>query len=298
MTDPTKAAVVELCVRLEGLPLAIELAAARTRLLTPGAMLDRLDRRLDLLAAGPRDAPGRHRALRLTLEWSFDLLTPEQQRVFARLGVFVGSWSIDAAEAVCGASVLDDLSAVAEESLIRREPGEDARFGMLETVREYAVERLQLLGEEEDARERHARYFLAFAEEAHTAHGGPEQADSLARLEREHDNLRAAQAYIREQGDADLRLRVCAALWRWGQLRGRSDRPRESRTARARPGRPSPGGWAARGEREARDRSGRRPRPLLGDARACGGATRERRNRRRSGPARAESRARATAWRA
>ena len=228
MTDPTKAAVVELCVRLEGLPLAIELAAARTRLLTPGAMLDRLDRRLDLLAAGPRDAPGRHRALRLTLEWSFDLLTPEQQRVFARLGVFVGSWSIDAAEAVCGASVLDDLSAVAEESLIRREPGEDARFGMLETVREYAVERLQLLGEEEDARERHARYFLAFAEEAHTAHGGPEQADSLARLEREHDNLRAAQAYIREQGDADLRLRVCAALWRFWQIHGHLDEGRRA----------------------------------------------------------------------
>jgi predicted ATPase/DNA-binding SARP family transcriptional activator len=228
MTGATMKSVVELCTRLEGLPLAIELAAARTRLLTPAAMLDRLDRRLDLLAAGPRDVPGRHRALRLTLEWSFDLMTPEQQRVFARLGVFVGAFDIDAAEAVCDAAVLDDLSAVAEESLIRREPGDEARFVMLETVREYAVERLRLLGEEEDARERHAHYFLAFAEEAHAALGGPEQADSLARLERAHDNLRAAQAYIREQRDPELLLRMCAALWRFWQIHGHLDEGRRA----------------------------------------------------------------------
>src|SRR5262249_2719217 len=172
MTEATRPAVAELCTRLEGLPLAIELAAARTRLLTPAAMLDRLDRRLDLLAAGPRDVPGRHRALRLTLDWSFELLTQPQHPVFARLRVFVGAWDLDAAEVVCGdddGSVLDHVSAVAEESLIRREPGDEARFAMLETVREYALERLRAAGEEDDARARHARHFLEFARKAHDA---------------------------------------------------------------------------------------------------------------------------------
>ena len=231
ITDATRASVVELCARLEGLPLAIELAAARTRLLTPEAMLDRLDRRLDLLAAGPRDVPGRHRALRLTLDWSFELLTPTQQRVFARLGVFVGTWNLEAAEVVCAGVdglVLDHLSAVAEESLIRREPGDDPRFAMLETVREYAVERLRGFGEEDDARERHARYFVAFADRAHDALGGPAQAEWLARLERDHDNLRAAQAYFKESGEAELLLRLSAALWRFWQIHGHLDEGRRA----------------------------------------------------------------------
>jgi predicted ATPase/DNA-binding SARP family transcriptional activator len=231
MNESTRPAVVELCARLEGLPLAIELAAARTRLLTPAAMLDRLDRRLDLLAAGPRDVPGRHRALRLTLDWSFELLTPPQQRVFARLGVFVGTWDLQAAEAVCGdddGAVLDHVSAVAEESLIRREPGDEARFAMLETVREYALERLRAAGEEDDARARHARHFLEFARKAHDALGGREQADWLGRLDREHDNLRAAQAYFREKGEADVQLQFGAALWRFWQLHGHLDEGRRA----------------------------------------------------------------------
>jgi predicted ATPase len=231
MTDSTRPSIVELCARLEGLPLAIELAAARTRLLTPAAMLDRLDRRLDLLAAGPRDVPGRHRALRLTLDWSFELLTPPQQRVFARLGVFVGAWDLEAAEAVCGdddGSVLDHVSAVAEESLIRREPGDEARFVMLETVREYALERLGAAGEEDDVRARHAAYFLEFARRAHDALGGREQADWLARLDREHDNLRAAQGYYREQAEADVLLQFGAALWRFWQLHGHLDEGRRA----------------------------------------------------------------------
>jgi predicted ATPase/DNA-binding SARP family transcriptional activator len=231
VTDSTGPAVVELCARLEGLPLAIELAAARTRLLTPAAMLDRLDRRLDLLAAGPRDVPGRHRALRLTLDWSFELLSPAQQRVFARLGVFVGTWDLDAAEAVCGdrdGFVLDHVSAVAEESLIRREPGEEARFAMLETVREYALERLRASEEEDDARARHARYFAAFAEKSHNALGGPEQAEWLARLAREHDNLRAAQAYFKERDELELLLQMCAALWRFWQIHGHLDEGRRA----------------------------------------------------------------------
>jgi predicted ATPase/DNA-binding SARP family transcriptional activator len=221
--------VAELCARLEGLPLAIELAAARTRLLTPAAMLDRLDRRLDLLAAGPRDVPGRHRALRLTLDWSFELLTPAQQRVFARLAVFVGGCALDAAEAVCatdGASALDDLSAVVEGSLVRQ-TGE-SRFGMLETVREYAVERLREVGDDDDARLRHSHYFLGLAEDAHQALGGPQQAEWLERLEFEHDNLRAAQTYARERGDAETNLRLGAALWRFWQIHGHLDEGRRS----------------------------------------------------------------------
>jgi predicted ATPase/DNA-binding SARP family transcriptional activator len=229
LAGPTSESVAELCERLEGLPLAIELAAARTRLLTPAAMLDRLDRRLDLLAAGPRDVPGRHRALRLTLDWSFELLTPAQQRVFARLAVFVGGCALDAAESVCaadGGSALDDLSAVVEGSLVRR--AGESRFAMLETVREYAVERLRELGEEDEARVLHSRYFLGLAEDAHRALEGSEQAEWLARLEREHDNLRAAQAYARERGDAETNLRLCASLWRFWQIHGHLDEGRRT----------------------------------------------------------------------
>jgi predicted ATPase/DNA-binding SARP family transcriptional activator len=229
LSGPTADVVAELCERLEGLPLAIELAAARTRLLTPAAMLDRLDRRLDLLAAGPRDVPGRHRALRLTLDWSFELLTPPQQRVFARLGVFVGGCALDAAEAVCAVgdvSVLDDLSHVVEESLVGH--AGESRFAMLETVREYAVERLRALGEEDDARALHSRYFLGVAEDAHRALGGPQQAEWLGRLELEHDNLRAAETYARERGDAQTSLRLCASLWRFWQIHGHLEEGRRA----------------------------------------------------------------------
>ncbi|MFY9580796.1 MAG: BTAD domain-containing putative transcriptional regulator [Gaiellaceae bacterium] len=229
LSGPTAGAVGELCERLEGLPLAIELAAARTRLLSPAAMLNRLDRRLDLLAAGPRDVPGRHRALRLTLDWSFELLTPAQQRVFARLAVFVGGCALDAAAAVCGvgdASVLDDLSPVVEESLVRQ-VGE-SRFAMLETVREYAAERLRALGEDDDARAVHSRYFLGLAEDAHQALGGPQQAEWLGRLELEHDNLRAAQTYARERGDSETSLRLCASLWRFWQIHGHLEEGRRA----------------------------------------------------------------------
>jgi predicted ATPase/DNA-binding SARP family transcriptional activator len=221
-------AVVELCTRLEGLPLAIELAAARTKLLPPAAMVGRLGSRLDLLAGSNRDAPVRHHALRTTLDWSYELLTPRQQRLFASLGVCVGGWSLEAARAVCGdaGSVLDDLSAVVDESLVRRETDEP-RFAMLETVREYALERLSSLGEEEDARWRHAEYFLAFAETSR----GREQATWLAELEREHDNLRAAQAFAREGGDAEMSLRFCVVLWRFWQLHGHLDEGRRLLTA-------------------------------------------------------------------
>ncbi len=223
------AAVEELCVRLEGLPLALELAAARTKLLTPEAMLGRLGGRLDLLAAGTRDAPERHRALRATVDWSYELLTEGQQRAFARFGVFVGGCSLEAAEAVCardGKSVLDDVSAVVDESLVRRESAEEPRFAMLEAVREYALERLDDLGEDEDARGRHQAYFLGLAERA--ALKGPEQASWFTRLEVEHDNLRVAEAFSRERGDADSSLRFCVALWRFWQIHGHLDEGRRT----------------------------------------------------------------------
>jgi predicted ATPase/DNA-binding SARP family transcriptional activator len=225
------AAVEELCARLDGLPLAIELAAARTRLLTPAAMLGRLAGRLDLLAEGPRDAPERHRALRTTLDWSYELLTPSQQRVFARLGVFVGGCSLDTAEAVCGTNgdtPLDDLSAVVAESLAHLEPAPQPRVTMLETVREYALERLRLLGEETETRIRHRDYFLAFAEDAQAAASGPDQSDWFARLELEHDNLRATLSFARERGDAEVELRLCVAVWRFWQIHGHLDEGRRA----------------------------------------------------------------------
>jgi predicted ATPase/DNA-binding SARP family transcriptional activator len=217
--------VEELCARLEGLPLAIELAAARTKLLTPAAMLERLADRLDLLAEGPRDAPERHRALRTTLDWSYELLTPQQQHVFAHLGVFVGGCSIEAAEAVCGArpALLHDLTAVIDESLARQEPSPQPRVTLLETVREYALERLRSLGVKEEARRRHADYFIDFAEAAEAASTGPDEATWYRLLELEHDNLRSALSFVRERGDVDLELRLSVALWRFWQVHGHLD---------------------------------------------------------------------------
>jgi tetratricopeptide (TPR) repeat protein len=223
--------VQELCARLEGLPLAIELAAARSKLLTPTALLGRLAGRLDLLAEGPRDAPARHRGLRTTLDWSYELLTPSQQRVFAQLAVFVGGCSLEAAEAVCirgEGSVLDDVSGIVEESLATRERAPSPRVSMLETVREYALEHLGALPEEEEVRLRHGTYFLQFAEEAEAESAGPDQAEWFEQLEREHDNLRSALIFFREHGAADLELRLCVALWRFWQTHGHLDEGRRA----------------------------------------------------------------------
>jgi predicted ATPase/DNA-binding SARP family transcriptional activator len=230
LAEAEPGAVEELCARLEGLPLAIELAAARTKLLTPAAMLGRLAGRLDLLAEGPRDAPERHRALRTTLDWSYELLTPQQQHAFAHLGVFVGGCSVEAAEAVCGGqrTTLDDLGAVIDESLARQESAPQPRIMLLETVREYALERLRALGAEESARMRHADYFLEFAEEAEAASTGPDQSGWYGRLELEHDNLRSALSFVREHGDADMELRFCVALWRSWQIHGHLDEGRSA----------------------------------------------------------------------
>jgi non-specific serine/threonine protein kinase len=193
--------VRELCLRLEGLPLAIELAAARLRILTPEQLLERLTQRLDLLRAG-RDADPRQRTLRATIEWSYDLLTPEEQQLFTRLSVFAGSCTLEAAEDVAGAT-FDSLQSLAEKSLVR---ARDGRYWMLATIREYAAERLLERGEADAMRERHAETALALGERAQAGLVGPESKEWLALLEAEHANLRAALAFLGETGRADARL--------------------------------------------------------------------------------------------
>ncbi len=214
--DAADEAIAEICVRLDGLPLAIELAAARTRVLAPAAILERLGRRLDLLTGGPRDAPARQRTLRAAIEWSHDLLEAPERAVFAELAVFAGGWSLEAAEAVAG-DVLDRLEALVDRSLVVS-AGE--RFGMLETVHEFARERL---GEAPDAAAvaaRHAAWALALAE---AAEGGLETADQeiwLRRLDDERENLRAAAEWAAAAGDAETALRLCGSLWRFWLSRG------------------------------------------------------------------------------
>ena len=169
--DGADEAIVEICARLDGLPLAIELAAARTRLLSPAAILERLGRRLDLLTGGPRDAPARQRTLRAAIEWSHDLLEERERALFAQLAVFAGGWSLEGTEAVAG-DVLDELESLVDRSLVVR-AGE--RFGMLETVHEFARERLNDSSEADAVAARHAAWALTLAEAAESALEGADQ---------------------------------------------------------------------------------------------------------------------------
>ncbi len=205
--------IVDLCSRLDQLPLAIELAAARARLLTPEQLLERLSRRLDLLKGG-RDAEPRQQTLRATIAWSHDLLEPEEQALFARLSVFAGGCTLEAAEEVCDAD-LDALQSLLEKSLIRR-TGE--RYWMLETIREYATERLEDAGA--DVLDRHLAWFLALAEEAELDSRTGDRDRWFDRLEADHDNLRAALARARAAGGAELEVRLAGALWRFWAARG------------------------------------------------------------------------------
>jgi predicted ATPase/DNA-binding SARP family transcriptional activator len=209
-------AIPEICARLDGLPLAIELAAARTRLLTPAAILERLGRRLDLLTGGPRDAPARQRTLRAAIEWSHDLLDEPERRALARLAVFTGGWPLDGAEAVTG-DALDSLEALVDRSLVVRD-GE--RFAMLETVHEFARERLAESGEQEDAAACHAAWATRLAEAAESGIEGPQQADWLRRLDADRENLRAAAEWAVAAGDAETAQRLCGSLWRFWLARG------------------------------------------------------------------------------
>ena len=203
----SSAAVPELCARLEQLPLALELAAARVRMLSPDQLLERLSGRLDLLKAG-RGVDARQQTLRATIEWSHDLLDEDEQRLFARLAVFAGGCTLETAEAVCDAD-LDTLQSLVDKSLVRVREGE--RFWMLETIREYATERLEASGEGDHLGRRHADYFLALAEEA-APNTRMYSAEWIERLEHEHDNLRAALDYLAASGESELVLQLAGAL--------------------------------------------------------------------------------------
>jgi len=235
ITGENGPAVAEICERLDGLPLAIELAAARVRLLPPQKMLAQLGSRFGLLTGGARDLPARHQTLRGAIDWSYDLLDADEKTLFRRLAVFCCSCTLEAAEAVCngsgGLDVLNGLGSLVDKSLL--EPSDvhgEPRFGMLETIREYALERLADSGEAEVVRRRHANFFLALAEETEPKLDGAEQVAWLNRLETEHDNLRAALGWALERegacpepaegADAELGLRLAAALGQFWFMRG------------------------------------------------------------------------------
>jgi predicted ATPase/class 3 adenylate cyclase len=228
LTRENSAAVAEICFRLDGLPLPIELAAARIRILSPQAILERLEQRLDLLTGGARDLPLRQQTLRGTIDWSYELLRPGEQKVFARLAAFVGGRSLDAVEAVCstdrdgGGDLLDSVATLVDNSLLQR-TGDiegEPRFLMLETLHEYATERLAESDEAETVRRRHAEYFLALAEQAETELWGPSQVQWLDRLDREHDNFRAALTWASREGEVELEMRLAGALRGFWRIRG------------------------------------------------------------------------------
>ena len=246
LTEENAGVVATICHRLDGLPLAIELAAARSKLLPPQALLDRLDRRLTVLTGGGRDQPDRLRSMRDAIAWSYDLLSPDEQSLFRRLAVFVGGFSPEAAEAVAGSrwrsvphllsdappppserddprSALDIVASLLDKSILRRIDQVDGepRLGMLETIREFALDRLAASGEEEQARRRHVDFFLGLAERSEPQFYGPEQSVALACLTREHANLRAALEWALESAEVTTGLRLAVALGRFWHVGGR-----------------------------------------------------------------------------
>jgi len=227
LTDVTAPLIARVCARLDGLPLAIELAAARLKILTPLALSERVETGLSVLAGGARDLPPRQRALRDTLAWSYELLDAPSRDLFPRLAVFAGGCTLEAVEALSGAvdddadatagseDALDSLTTLVDNSLLRREESADeVRFTMLETVREYALERLRSQGEVDARRRRHAAYVVALVEAAAPDRAGVDQAASLARLDRERGNVRAALEWTLESEDLETGLRL-AGLLRW-----------------------------------------------------------------------------------
>jgi len=223
LTNENAAVIAAICARLDGLPLAIELAAARIKLLPPEALLARLAHRLQVLTGGPRDLPARQQTLRNTMEWSYDLLTPDEQRLFRRLAVFVGGCRLSSAEAICNVpgdvtiSVLDGLASLLDNSLLHQveQAGEEPGFVMLETIREYGLECLEASGETVRSRDAHAGYYLALAEEADPQLVSTGQGQWLHLLEQEHENLRAALGWSTQQKESVIALRLAGALSRF-----------------------------------------------------------------------------------
>ncbi|HEX8968248.1 MAG TPA: LuxR C-terminal-related transcriptional regulator [Chloroflexota bacterium] len=222
LTDQNAPAVDAICRRLDGLPLAIELAAVRTKLFPPQALLPRLDHRLAVLTDGPREVPARQQTLRNAIAWSYDLLTPTEQSLFRHLSVFAGGCTVWAAEAVSGpidgSNVLDAIGSLIDKSLLRMHETTDGgvRFVMLETLREFAAEQLHLDPDADDVRRRHAHAFLALAEEAKPHLAGPAREAWLGRLEADYENLRVALQWLLEQHDGQHACRLASALdWFW-----------------------------------------------------------------------------------
>ncbi len=230
LTEANTETVTAIVRRLDGVPLAIELAAARIRAFSPTTLLARLDRRLPMLTCGMRDAPARQQTMRDAIAWSHDLLDERDQRLFRRLGIFVGGFTIDAAEAVCRDAgddancIWDGLTSLIDQSLLSRldTPSREARFGMLETVREYALELLRGCGEEEATRQRHAGYLVALVEGTESGElFGRREIEWLDRCEAELGSLRAALEWSTgANGDPDLGLRLGSALWWFWHTRG------------------------------------------------------------------------------
>jgi predicted ATPase/DNA-binding CsgD family transcriptional regulator len=229
VSEAHAAVLVQLCRRLDGLPLAIELAAARVRVLSLEQIANRLDDSLRLLVGGSRTAPTRHQTLKATLDWSHDLLPEQVQIMFRRLAVFAGGWSLEAVDAVCAGEgieqddVLNLLSELVDRSLVvvDKQPGRDPHYRLLEPIRQYSTERLRSSGEEATLRERHRNWYLVLAETAASKLYGPEQMAWVSRLEAVHDNLRAALAWSQgEPSGVQPGLQLAAALGQFWQLRG------------------------------------------------------------------------------
>jgi len=238
LAETNMAAVAAICQRLDGLPLAIELSTAQTKYLNPSALLARLDRRLELLTGGPQDQPSRMRSMRDTIAWSYDLLAPAEQRLFRRLSVFVDGFTLDAAVANCDgdepgarnqrfeedaasaprfspSNMLDGVISLIDKSLVEpaRASVDEPRFTMLETLREFGLERLVASGELDLIRTRHASWCLALVEEAEAERIGRIPSTDTDRLGPDRDNVRAALQWLRDQGEVGTRLRLASALW-------------------------------------------------------------------------------------
>jgi predicted ATPase len=219
--------VTEICARLDGLPLAIELAAARVKVLSPSSLLTRLASRLQLLTGGARDLPQRQQTLRGAMDWSYDLLNAAEQKLFRRLSVFVGGCNLEGAEAVCDTKgdldlgLLDGMASMVDKSLVQQveHAKGESRFVMLETIREYALEKLQASGEESLTKRAHAAYCLVLAEEEGAEQSGAGSTEWLELFTLEHNNFRAALEWLTETGDADWGLRLGTALFRFWEIR-------------------------------------------------------------------------------
>lgn len=228
LSDDNAPAVGKICLRLDGLPLAIELAASRLRLLTPSEILERLEQHLPVLGATPRGRPSRQQTLEATIEWSYELLSEMEKGLFARLAIFAGGFTLEAAEAVCdpdgelGFDVFDGISSLVDQSLVQHvvEAADRSRFGMLETIRDYGRHRLEESGLESEIGRRHLRYYRDQVEATEPHLLGPDPTDWVDRLDAEFPNLRAALRHALQSADIESGLRLAASLWRFWFQRG------------------------------------------------------------------------------